>query len=61
MKEEMGFKVYWDGACGPDKIQKFAPMGMDGFVLGTTMLFGKGRPYGEVIREIQGMRMPSNS
>lgn len=32
-------------------------IGMDGFVLGTTMLFGKGRPYGEVIQEIRSMRM----
>lgn len=30
---------------------------MDGFVLGTTMLFGKGRPYGEVIQEIRSMGM----
>ncbi len=30
MKDEMNFQVYWDGACSADKIQKFAPMGMDG-------------------------------
>ena len=53
MKEEMNFEVHWDGACGPDKIRQFAPMGVDGFVLGTTMLFGKGRPYGEVLKEIR--------
>ena len=53
LKEEMQFQLYWDGACSADKILKFAPMGMDGFVLGTTLLFGKGRPYGEVIREIR--------
>jgi Pentose-5-phosphate-3-epimerase len=52
LKEEMGFKAYWDGACSADKILKFAPKGMDGFVLGTTMLFGKGRPYREIIHEI---------
>lgn len=56
MKKGMGFKAYWDGACSADKIQKFAPMGMDGFVLGTTMLFDKGRPYGEVIQEIRRMQ-----
>ena len=53
MKEDMDFEIYWDGACSADKILKFAPMGMDGFVLGTTLLFGKGRPYGEVIQEIR--------
>ena len=57
MKDEMNFQVYWDGACSADKIQKFAPMGMDGFVLGTTMLFGKKKPYREVIKEIRGIQM----
>lgn len=53
LKEEMGFRLYWDGACGADKILEFAPQGMDGFVLGTTLLFGKGRPYKELIQEIR--------
>lgn len=55
LKEEMKFKVYWDGACSADRIVKFAPKGMDGFVLGTTLLFGKDRPYEEIIREIRRM------
>ena len=33
---------------------------MDGFVLGTTMLFGKSRPYGEVIQEIRSMGKPGD-
>lgn len=53
LKEEMQFQLYWDGACSADKILKFAPMGMDGFVLGTTLLFGKGRSFREVISEIR--------
>lgn len=52
---EMGFRVYWDGACGADKIRTFAPMGVKGFVLGTTILFGHGRSYGETIAAIRGM------
>lgn len=54
LKEEMDFKVYWDGACSQDKIVEFAPKGVDGFVLGTTLLFGKGRPYGEIIKDVRG-------
>lgn len=38
MKDEMNFQVYWDGACSADKIQKFVPMGMDGFVLGLSLI-----------------------
>ena len=53
LKEKMGFKAYWDGACSKDKIVQFAPKGMDGFVLGTTLLFGKDKPYGETIHGIR--------
>ena len=53
LKEEMGFEVHWDGACGADKIKEFAPMGVDGFVLGTTLLFGKKKSYGEILHDIR--------
>ena len=53
MEEEMDFEVYWDGACTLDKIQQFAPMGVKGFVLGTSLLFGQGKPYGEILRNIR--------
>lgn len=53
IKMDMDFEVYWDGACTLDRIQKFAPIGVKGFVLGTSLLFGKGRPYGEVLNEIR--------
>lgn len=53
LKQKMGFKAYWDGACSEDKIRKFAPKGMNGFVLGTTLLFGKNKPYKETIQEIR--------
>lgn len=53
LKEEMGFKIYWDGACSSDKILKYAMWGMDGFVLGTTLLFNRERPYKEIIEEIR--------
>ncbi len=53
MQEEMGFEVYWDGACSAEKIKTFAPMGVKGFVLGTTLLFGQDRPYAETIKAIR--------
>lgn len=53
LKKEMGFKVYWDGACSEDRILQFAPKGVDGFVLGTTLLFGKEAPYQETIEKIR--------
>ena len=55
LKSDMDFDIYWDGACGADKIKEYAPLGVRGFVLGTTLLFGKGRDYGQTLREIRGM------
>ncbi|MCI9152297.1 ribulose-phosphate 3-epimerase [Lachnospiraceae bacterium] len=56
MKEDMDFEIYWDGACSADKILEFAPKGVQGFVLGTTLLFGKDRPYGEILQDIRELR-----
>ena len=53
LKERKGFEVHWDGACGIEKIETFAPLGVDGFVLGTTILFGKGRDYKSIIDEVR--------
>ncbi len=55
LRDEMGFEVYWDGACDEDKIRKYAPMGVRGFVGGTTLLFGRGHPYKEVLKEIRAL------
>lgn len=57
MRRDMNFEVYWDGACGPDKIKTFAPMGVRGFVLGTTILFGKGRPYADILKEVRELEI----
>lgn len=57
LREKMGFKLTWDGACGADKIMKYAPKGVDGFVLGTTLLFGKNRPYADILKEIRELRL----
>lgn len=56
MKEEMDFKLYWDGACSSDRILEYAPRGVDGFVLGTTVLFGKDRSYDEIIKNVRNLK-----
>ncbi len=56
MKDEMYFEIYWDGACSADKILEYAPRGVRGFVLGTTLLFGKGRPYHETLQNIRELK-----
>lgn len=56
IKEDMDFEIYWDGACSAQRIQEYAPKGVKGFVLGTTLLFGKDRPYGETLADIRALR-----
>ncbi len=56
IKEDMDFEIYWDGACTAEKIVEFAPKGVKGFVLGTSLLFGKKRPYIETLTDIREMR-----
>jgi len=56
IKEDMDFEIYWDGACSANKIAEFAPKGVKGFVLGTTLLFGKDQPYGEILQAIRELR-----
>lgn len=56
LKDEMDFELYWDGACSADKILEFAPKGIKGFVLGTTLLFGKNKTYGEILKDIRELK-----
>ena len=56
LKDDTNFEIYWDGACGADKIINYAPRGVKGFVLGTTLLFGKDAPYGETLRKIRELQ-----
>lgn len=57
LKEEMDFEIHWDGACGPDKIKEFAPKGVNGFVLGTTILFGKNKPYKDILYDVRKLKI----
>lgn len=56
IKDSMGVDLYWDGACSADKIKKYVPQGLRGFVLGTTLLFGKGRLYREILADIRQLK-----
>jgi ribulose-phosphate 3-epimerase len=55
LKEKYGFKLMVDGAISPEKIQTLSPKGVDGFILGTSALFGKGRSYEEIAEELRGL------
>ncbi|MCH5186714.1 MAG: ribulose phosphate epimerase, partial [Oscillospiraceae bacterium] len=55
IRKDMRFEVYWDGACSMDKIERFAPKGVKGFVLGTTILFSREKAYGDIIKEVRNL------
>lgn len=48
----LSFEIEVDGATAPDKIEMLSAIGVDSFVLGTSALFGKGRPYGDIVPEL---------
>ena len=50
MKEKYEMKLYWDGCCKWDKIEKYSKEGIDGFVLGTNVLFGHDETYEALIK-----------
>ncbi len=55
LKKLMGFKLFWDGACGEERMLEYAPRGFDGFVLGTTLLFGKKTDYKTIISSVRNL------
>lgn len=52
-KEKHNFLIFGDGAMSKDKITKLYNAGVDGFVLGTSSIFGKRKSYKEIIKEIR--------
>ena len=44
-----------DGACSPEKIEMLSKMGVKGFILGTSALFGKDKSYQDIINELRGL------
>ncbi|MDD8048441.1 MAG: ribulose-phosphate 3-epimerase [Thomasclavelia sp.] len=48
-----GYDVMIDGACSPEKIQMLSKVGVKGFILGTSALFGKDKTYKEIIPELR--------
>lgn len=53
MRDEFGFEVWWDGHASQENVRRFAPLGVDGFILGTATLFGKEKSYKEILDELR--------
>lgn len=53
LKEEYGFNLMIDGACSPKVVRELSDAGADGFVLGTSALFGKSISYAECLQNLR--------
>lgn len=53
LKDRYGFTLTIDGACSPERIRELSALGADGFILGTSALFGKERGYAACIRALR--------
>ena len=53
LKATHGFKMVVDGAISPKRVQSLSQIGMDGFVLGTSALFGQGMPYSQALERLR--------
>jgi ribulose-phosphate 3-epimerase len=51
-KSSYGYQLVIDGACSPERIALLSREGVDGFVLGTSALFGKG-DYSQILSGIR--------
>jgi ribulose-phosphate 3-epimerase len=49
------FKIVVDGAISPEKISELSVQGVEGFVLGTSALFGKDDSYGDIISRLRAL------
>lgn len=52
-KAEYEFKIMVDGAISPDKVEQLSRCGVDGFILGTSALFGKQEDYRTIITRLK--------
>lgn len=53
LKNKYDFNLMVDGAISPEKIKLLSDLGVDGFIVGTSSLFGKDKTYKEIIKELK--------
>lgn len=53
LQAEYDFKIMVDGAISPEKIKQLSRIGVTGFVLGTSALFGKKASYRETLDKLK--------
>lgn len=49
------YQVMVDGAISPEKIEELSKIGVEGFILGTSSLFGKEESYSTIINKLRNL------
>lgn len=55
LSKSCNYEVMVDGAISPEKIKGLQALGVTGFILGTSTLFGKEEPYEEIFHHLREM------
>ncbi|WP_048000670.1 ribulose-phosphate 3-epimerase [Lactiplantibacillus herbarum] len=53
LKTTYDYQLMVDGAISPTKIQELSPIGVDGFIVGTSSLFGKTETYQTIVKTLK--------
>lgn len=53
LKNEYSFKIMVDGAISTEKVTMLSKIGVDGFILGTSTLFGKKESYKTIFKRLK--------
>ena len=53
LKNKYNFEIFVDGAISEEKVNCLKTKGVDGFILGTSALFGKDESYEEIIKRLK--------
>lgn len=52
-KKKFNLTIFVDGAISPEKIRILREKGVDGFILGTSSLFGKDKTYKDIVKALR--------
>jgi ribulose-phosphate 3-epimerase len=53
LKEQYSYEIMVDGAISPEVIERLSALGVDGFILGTSSLFGKEESYEIIVDRLR--------
>lgn len=53
LQEKYDYQIMVDGAITPGRIEKLSVIGVEGFILGTSSLFGKEKNYATILSELK--------